>query len=312
MSGAPSSTAGRSGRRWPARWTGPALLFAFGVAVSLYYGRRGYMPLDQSIVFDGGWRVLSGQVPFRDYHAPNGFTVHALQALCFAVGGVNWFTYCLHAALINGVFAVLVARLLLRLELYPAAAYLWGALSALVLYPPFGVPYMDQHAFFFSFCAVYAAVAGRQREAGGRSARALWLGLPAILVAAGLSKQIPSVFAVPLVLAVAGLDRPARAGRRLGWMAAGAALTVGALVLAGALAGVDPARLDTYFRQLPSEVGEERLGFVPGLGPLLERMRATGEVLGLRVLGLVHGAAALAVLGALALAWSGPRRRARP
>ena len=42
------------------------LLFAIGVGVNLTFGRRGFLPLDQSIVFDGGWRLVSGQVPFHD------------------------------------------------------------------------------------------------------------------------------------------------------------------------------------------------------------------------------------------------------
>ena len=44
---------------------------ALGVAVNLYFGRRGFLPLDQSIVFDGGWRILNGQLPFRDFTAPS-------------------------------------------------------------------------------------------------------------------------------------------------------------------------------------------------------------------------------------------------
>jgi hypothetical protein len=42
-------------RRWlePARLAG---LFLFALAIALHYGRRGFMPLDQSIIFDGGWR----------------------------------------------------------------------------------------------------------------------------------------------------------------------------------------------------------------------------------------------------------------
>ena len=37
-------------------------LFALGVGVNLVFGRRGFMPLDHSIVFDGGWRLLSGRL----------------------------------------------------------------------------------------------------------------------------------------------------------------------------------------------------------------------------------------------------------
>ena len=36
------------------------LLFAIGVGVNLTFARKGFLPLDQSIVFDGGWRLVSG------------------------------------------------------------------------------------------------------------------------------------------------------------------------------------------------------------------------------------------------------------
>ena len=60
-----------------------ALLFALGVGVNLVFGRRGFMPLDHSIVFDGGWRLLSGQVPFRDFAAPSGLVPSAMQVPFF-------------------------------------------------------------------------------------------------------------------------------------------------------------------------------------------------------------------------------------
>ena len=289
------------------RAAAPSALFLFAALVSLYYGRRGWMPLDHSIVFDGGWRVLSGQVPFRDYHAPNGFVPHALQAAFFAVFGVTWFAYRLHAAVVNGLFALLVWRMLADLGLWRPASLLYAALSALVLYPPVGVPYMDPHAFFFSLLAVALALHGRRAEAGGARTWA-WLLLPVVLALAGLSKQIPSAFAIPIVLVIALWDRRGSALRRLLWMAAGAAGI--ALVLGGAMAvlGVDLERVDMYFRRLPSEEGARRWAHAPGLGPMLERMRYRGELLGLRTISIVHAGSAAGLLALLLLPFARARR----
>ena len=84
------------------------LLFAIGVGVNLTFGRKGFLPLDQSIVFDGGWRLLSGQVPFHDFVAPSGLVPSAIQAAFDEALGVTWFAYCLHASIINGLFAIAV------------------------------------------------------------------------------------------------------------------------------------------------------------------------------------------------------------
>ena len=94
----------------------PALvaLGLFAAAIELYYGRRGFMPIDQSVVFDGGWRTLSGQVPFRDYTTPNAITPSLIQGLFFWVLGVSWTVYLVHAAVFNALFAMLV-YILLRL-----------------------------------------------------------------------------------------------------------------------------------------------------------------------------------------------------
>ena len=82
-------------------------LMIFGLSISLFYGRIAFMPLDHSLVFDGGWRILSGQIPFRDFTTPNAITPMLFQALFFKIFGVNWFAYCLHAAIFNGLFCIL-------------------------------------------------------------------------------------------------------------------------------------------------------------------------------------------------------------
>jgi hypothetical protein len=277
------------------RAAGPAALFLFAFLICLYYGRRGWMPLDHSIVFDGGWRLLNGQAPFRDYHAPNGFVLHAMQAAFFAAFGVNWLAYCLHAAVVNGLFALLVQRLLAVLGLWRPASFVYAALSALVLYPPVGVPYMDPHAFFFSLLAVALALSGRAREQVGAPTWA-WLLLPTVLTLAGLSKQIPSAFAIPIVLVIVLWDRRGPALRRLLWMSAGTLVLAVVLGLTTALLDVDLDRMDTYFRELPSEEGARRYAYVPGVGPILDRMHHIGAVLGLHSITIVHAGAAAGVL----------------
>ena len=215
------------------------------------------MPLDQSIVFDGGWRVLSGQVPGRDFVTPSGLVPILLQSLFFKVLGVTWFAYCLHAALINGLFAVVSLWVLQRLGAPPALALFYAVLSAVVMYPPFGVPFMDQHAFFFGLVMVHALVALGQASPGRRT----W---PAIAAAAAgllgyLSKPIPTVLFVPLaVAAMLALPRGQRwrAGRTL--VAAAAALTVGLVALA-AVAGIAPGAVFEQTVRLPLRVGAPRV-----------------------------------------------------
>lgn len=133
------------------------LLLAWGTAICLFYGRIGFMPLDQSIVFDGGWRIISGQIPFRDFNTPNAIVPILLQAAFFKLFGINWFAYCLHAAVFNGLFCLLIFFLLESLGAARLISFFYAFLSGLIFYPPFGVPYTDQHSFFFVTLAIVIA-----------------------------------------------------------------------------------------------------------------------------------------------------------
>jgi hypothetical protein len=275
------------------------LLAAFGGAICLHYGRVGLMPLDQSIVFDGGWRLLNGQIPYRDFTMPAGLVPIALQAVFFRCFGVSWFAYCLHAAVMNGLFCVLAYRLLVRLEAGMPAAAFYALLSGVVFYPPFGVPYMDQHAFFFSLATVVAIVEAATAPPGRHRSLAL-AAIPWLLTIAYLSKQIPSVLVVPLVglLAFPPDRKDLRPSLRVLLLSG---VMVAALLLA-AVHATDAARLAEALFTRPGLEGRgrvlallDRVGFVGQAGELL---RAS------RLLLLPP-----TILGALLLLIKGPRER---
>jgi hypothetical protein len=261
-------------------------------ALCLHDGRVGYMPLDQSIVFDGGWRILGGQVPFRDFTTPSGLVPIVLQAAFFRLLGVNWLVYCVHAAVFNGLFAVAVYALLRLFALPPAAAAAYALLSGVVFYPPFGVPFMEQHAFFFSLLFV-ASLAAAARSEGWA-----WAAGPAIVLAY-LSKQIPTAFVLPAALLAAPRVRGRASLRAAGSLAAVLVL----LALVAWTAGVDRRLVAEYFLALPAREAGSRLADVHSAGRaaavLAEAVTAWGLV-------TVPLAAALAI--ALLLRRDGNRR----
>lgn len=230
-----------------------AVLFA--VAINAYYGPRGFMPLDHSVVFDGGWRTLEGQVPFRDYTTPNAITPSFLQALFFLAFGVTWKAYVLQATVFNGLFAALVYVLLRLCGGRPLLSAFYGALSGLVFYPPVGVPFHDQHAFFFVVLAIALAVAARRT--GSRATIVLWAIVPLALTAAALSKQTPTMLGAPVVLGLALAQRSA-IRRALVGLSIGSVTSVGLVACAALLARVDWHLVWVYFVQLPLETGQNR------------------------------------------------------
>lgn len=230
----------------------------FAVLFCLNYGRLGFNPLDQSVVFDGGWRVLSGQIPFRDFTALTGTTPSVMQALFFAAFGVNWFAYCLHAAIFNGAFCLLVFRFLRLVHLPFATALFYAWASGIAFYPLMGTPYMEQHGFFFLLAAMLAFHAGvRARKAW---LRAMCAALGALLfVACFFSKQNVALFGlVPLGTFLLFVPRQ-RNRRATATAIAGGTLLASALLIAVVvLAGISPRSLFTELFEVPLVVSDGR------------------------------------------------------
>jgi hypothetical protein len=234
-------------------------LFVWGLVVGLHYGRMGYLPLDQSIVFDGGYRLLSGQLPYRDFMTPAAVVPAALQAACFRILGLTWFSYVLHAAAANGLFAVLAFALLRQFELRPAWAAWWAALSALTFYPPIGVPYAEHHAFLFGLGALVAGNAAR-RVRGDGVAFSLGALAAILIVAAFFCKANPTVFLAPLAGALPLLAAPGRRRRRnLYGLLLGAAAALAAIAAYVARWVPDPGAARRFALAMPAAVGEGRI-----------------------------------------------------
>jgi hypothetical protein len=133
------------------------LLFAFAGWFAWYCGIRGFFPLDQSIVFDGGYRVSIGELPFRDFQTAHSLALILLQGAVFSLFGVSIGSYVAVAVTLN-LIAVGAVGILLR-NLFPQQRLpaLSGALlTAVWLIPAVGTPYADPAAFL-SILVVLAA-----------------------------------------------------------------------------------------------------------------------------------------------------------
>jgi len=241
-------------------------LFTLALSLSLYYGRIGFMALDQSIVFDGAWRVLSGQIPYRDFHTPNGITPILMQVPFFVCFGVNWLSYCLHAAVINGLFCLLVYWLLRLLGGSQLLCFFYALLSAVVMYTPMGVPYMDQHAFFFTLLAIVFSVAALKTDIF-KIQILYWFGVSAALIFAYLSKQVPSLFAFPLILFMILLSERKKL-QSLFILSFFVFFLIGLLWMAAELFGMNWQQVQYYFYELPSNLGKSRLSLLFNQGTL--------------------------------------------
>ena len=249
-------------------------------------GQRGFFAFDQSIIFDGSYRIASGQVPFKDFLIPFGPMVFWLQGMIFKLVGASYASYIFGAAIFNGA-ATLSVYLILRL-LFPdqkLPAFLGSVITAIWFYPPFGTPWPEQTAFFFSLITILSTLAGfeAQRRAikGGRSLY-LFAGIAAF--AAFISKQNAGAFILP-VMALIFLVENLNSLRKgffdflhftLGWLVG--LTTFGAWLFAQADFGL----FMRHFIEIPAaEVGADRLpqGLLGWLQTVFIGFAPTGVIL---------------------------------
>ncbi|RME56368.1 hypothetical protein D6779_10720 [Candidatus Parcubacteria bacterium] len=142
-----------------------SLILIFAYQFTYWVGQRGFFPFDQSIVFDGSYRVYSGQIPYKDFIFPFGPVTFWLQAAIFRFLGVSYASYIFGAAFVNvlvtGASYILLRRLFPQFNL---PAFLGSVITSIWFYPPFGTPWPEQTAFFFSFIALLGITEGLLNE----------------------------------------------------------------------------------------------------------------------------------------------------
>jgi hypothetical protein len=271
----------------------PALLAALAAALVYESGSRGFFPLDQSNVFDGGYRLLLGQVPYRDFLMPVGPVAFAIQALLFRLFGVSYGVLILHSALVNALAALLAALCVRRV--FPAAplpAWLAGLVTAAWFYPVFGTPVFDQTALFVHLLALLALLPALGGGAPPRRADAFALLSGVLAGLAFLSKQNAGALSVACLLFLVIAAAPARRLRLCAALVAGFAL-LAALFAGWLFTWSDPQAFYRHFFAIPLVEGLRRAGSAEFGAALLADARSNWLTLALVLFGPVASALAL-------------------
>ena len=165
------------------------VIFFFALLINQFSGNRGVFPIDSFSHFDTGYRILVGDMPFRDYWVVSGPLVDFLQAFIFLITGVNWQNYLLNASILNGIVAVLSYRLFLSFKLNQIFSFFYAICFAILAYPLSGTPFVDLHSVHFSIISVYLYIFAIRTEK-----LKYWFLLPIFLLFAFLSKQVPAAY----------------------------------------------------------------------------------------------------------------------
>jgi len=174
-------------------WWG-VLVFAF--CLVWIAGHRGLYFQDQSMIFDGAWRIYCGQVPYRDLIMPFGPVAFLVQWVFFKIFGVNYSATVLSAAVLNVLATVIVLRLA---GLFTGSKWLSlgaGTLTAALFQAPFGTLWLEQTGFFFDLVSLWLIVEGARYE---RHSSRLHFTAGVALAFAALAKQNAGTYFLPVV-----------------------------------------------------------------------------------------------------------------
>lgn len=169
-------------------------IIILAASINFYVANIGVFPLDTFLFFDTGYRILLGDVPFKDYWASTGPIIDYLQGLFFLIFGVNWFAYVLHSTILNVIVALFSFYLFNYFKTNFYIKNFFVILICLTAYPSSAVPSLDHHGMIISFISLFTFILAIKKDENK-----LWLSLPFLLFISFFSKQTPAGYFIILI-----------------------------------------------------------------------------------------------------------------
>ena len=245
---------------WP--WACAAVT-VFAAVFVWFAGHRGVFLLDQSIMFDGAWRVYQGQVQYRDFVSTFPPLTFGIQALFFRLMGVDFSAMVLAAAISNAIATLCVLWLVHRLVPdQRVIACVAGLITAVWFQAPFGTLWFEQTAFCFNLLALVLLIKGL--DAGDSAATGYRTAAGVMLAASLLCKQNAGAEFIPIALGVAVLpilDRRHKALRAVVEVFAGMALGAGVFAIWLWIYS-SPSEFWRQYVVMARQIGSDRAGLV--------------------------------------------------
>jgi hypothetical protein len=151
----------------------------FGLAMIWVFRFRGWFPHDEGTLGQTAERILSGQIPHRDFDDPYTGGLGLIQALAFRVGGINLNVLRDQLALVASIWFAGIVWMLMR-WLRPVGAALVAALIVVFSVPlyPAGMP--SWYVMFLTCAAGTVLVVGTRRRYSAAFAAGLLVGVAAL------------------------------------------------------------------------------------------------------------------------------------
>lgn len=170
-------------------------ILTFSFFINHYYGFKGLTPLDDFLNFNCGYRILSGDIPFKDYYSVTGPVLCIIQNFFYKIFGVSWFSLVVHASVLNVILCAVFYFYLKKMDT-PYYLIILLCLGISILgYPNNGVPGVDHHGWILSICSLLFFYLGLLKKN-----RIILILSPIFLFISFLVKQVPSSYFFILIV----------------------------------------------------------------------------------------------------------------
>lgn len=169
-------------------------LFMFSLIINQYYANQGTFPMESFSHYDISYRVLFGDIPFKDYWAVSGIFIDYTQAIFLFLFGSSFQIYVLHASLLNAFATICTFYFFLKNKLHINFATLYAFLFSFLAYTISGTLYVDQHSSILSLISIFFLIFYFENE------KKFFLFLSILLISFSfLTKVVPASYVALLI-----------------------------------------------------------------------------------------------------------------
>ena len=149
------------------------------------------MPMDNTVLFNGGYRVLKGYTPFSDYWLVTGPLLDYVNAFFFKIFGISWKTFIIHSSTFNSIIAIASYYFFKKMGLLNLFSFIYSLLISILFYPIVGTPFVDHHSIFFIILAFYSLILAIKTNNTN-----YYIFIPTVLCLSFFSKQTPAAYGI--------------------------------------------------------------------------------------------------------------------
>lgn len=169
----------------------------FSFLINQYYGYLGIVPLDDFLNFNSGYRILKGDIPFKDYYSITGPFLSIIQSYYFKLFGLSWFSFVLNASILNTILSLSIFLLLKKLNISNFLNLSICICIAILSYPNNGVPGVDHHAWIICVIGYLVFYTGLLKK------NIFLLSItPLLFLISFFTKQVPSIYFLIITLLI--------------------------------------------------------------------------------------------------------------